>query len=442
MNEQERADQLARQIDRLIAQGSAPETDPLLETANLLAGESLQPSARSVVRLERQLGQWFGASPAAYPLHRARVRLPLRIAAVVLIGIAMIALGGVLARNTATLVPSLTVIAGVPTLPPTATTGNSTPSLIVPTRTIPSPEPSRIAVTDVPTLLPSATAVTPTPITPPSVSTSTAPTGVQPATTCANKPDIPLQSMDDSGELPILLNISGQVQTISQTAIGINNLTILVPDSVPLPVGIRIGTTVTVRANLCNDDSIAAGAIVAGIPTATPVPPEDAGTEEAAQEATSADTIVAPTANGSAPPDLTARPDASPSPIPGCDKPGQPLAALIATGYGVPYAEVVGWHCKGFAFGVIARAYLLVITGEGDGKHVTAATILTLRQAGKRWSAIMLELDVQPDPQSLVIGINGNQIGPNVDCKSLKKRNKQLFDQHCKKPKPPKKPKK
>ena len=36
-----------------------------------------------------------------------------------------------------------------------------------------------------------------------------------------------------------------------------------------------------------------------------------------------------------------------------------PVATRLADAFGVSYDEIMGWHCKGYGFGNIAKAYLL-----------------------------------------------------------------------------------
>jgi hypothetical protein len=250
-------------------------------------------------------------------------------------------------------------------------------------------------------------------------------------------------SGDDSDELPMMVKLSGRVQEISTKAIRINDMVVLLPLGFVLPGSIRVGTVITIRANLRNDDTLIIISLIIGLetPTATPT---DAATVEPTDEPTAQPT---PTATRLATqvatllPTMVATLPVTVIVIPGCDKPRQQLALLVSSTFDVPYAEVVAWRCKGFSFGVIARAYLLVVSGEGQGNPVSVILILNLRLQGKRWSIIIIEVGVRPEPDSLIIIISqsGTVVVPN--CRLLKKWNKKLYEQYCKKPKKPKKSK-
>ncbi len=86
----------------------------------------------------------------------------------------------------------------------------------------------------------------------------------------------------------------------------------------------------------------------------------------------------------------TAEVTAEPTP-PSCSQPGQPVAQRLADAFGVPYAEVMGWHCQAFGFGEIARAYLLA-----DSSGLPASTYFAQRQAGIGWGEIVKAAGVHP----------------------------------------------
>ncbi len=237
---------------------------------------------------------------------------------------------------------------------------------------------------------------------------------------------------DDSDELPVLLSVSGRVQEITATTIKINDLVLLIPTGTALPADIAVGMIITIRANLRNDDTLVIITVALGTPTPSPTPEED-DEEEPTEEPTTP--VVTPPATAPATPDFPV------VVIPDCDKPNQRLAVLVSATYDVPYVEVVSWRCKGFTFGVIARAYLLVITSEGEGPNLTVPYILSLRMTGRRWSIIIIELNLHPQPDSLVIVVTSGQVVIVRDCKYLKKGNKKLYNKFCKKPKKPKKKK-
>jgi hypothetical protein len=66
----------------------------------------------------------------------------------------------------------------------------------------------------------------------------------------------------------------------------------------------------------------------------------------------------------------------------------QPKAAKIAEAYGVPYADVIGWFCKGYGFGQIERAYVIAKASATGKTPLTVAQIFTMRDAGQGWPVI------------------------------------------------------
>lgn len=64
-----------------------------------------------------------------------------------------------------------------------------------------------------------------------------------------------------------------------------------------------------------------------------------------------------------------------------------PAALNIASKYGVPYEDIIGWYCLGFNFGDIHQAYSLSAqTGTPVGD------IFTMKSEGKNWGEIRKEL--------------------------------------------------
>jgi len=61
----------------------------------------------------------------------------------------------------------------------------------------------------------------------------------------------------------------------------------------------------------------------------------------------------------------------------------QPKGKSLATQYGVPYQEIMGWFCQGYGFGEIDQAYGL--SGQ-SGQPVTH--IFELRKSGLGWGEI------------------------------------------------------
>ncbi len=161
---------------------------------------------------------------------------------------------------------------------------------------------------------------------------------------------------DDSDELPILLSLSGRVQEITAASIRINDMVVLIPTGTALPVGIQVGTVITIRANLRNDDTLTIVTVTLGTPTPSPEPTAEE-TDEPTEEATQAATpVAAPAATTEVTPVAVV--------IPGCDKPKQQLAVLISTGFDVPYAEVVGWRCKGYTLASLRAPTCWLLPGQ------------------------------------------------------------------------------
>src|SRR5262249_41655615 len=82
---------------------------------------------------------------------------------------------------------------------------------------------------------------------------------------------------------------------------------------------------------------------------------------------------------------------ATESPNTDCAQPNQPLAVLISNSVGVSYDEVISWHCKGFGFGEIIRAYLLA-----QKTSLTVDQVLGMRAKGQGWGKIMKASGVNP----------------------------------------------
>jgi hypothetical protein len=100
----------------------------------------------------------------------------------------------------------------------------------------------------------------------------------------------------------------------------------------------------------------------------------------------------------------------------------QPVARWLAIAFGVPYEEIMSWHCRGFGFGEIARAYLLDEYGT-----LTVDDIFNMRLSGVGWGQIMHDADVTP-----------SELAPGQVIKAH-----DVNDDHGhKKPAKPKKPKK
>jgi hypothetical protein len=133
MSEQERADHLAREIDRLMAGERITGSDPLLEVASFLANILLLPSAQARARFEARLDQWFKPSTPSTPV--ARPFPQSMVVVVVMIAIILIAiiLGTAISNRIAVMSPTAT-----PAASSTAATSPTSPlnpsATITPTR--------------------------------------------------------------------------------------------------------------------------------------------------------------------------------------------------------------------------------------------------------------------------------------------------------------------
>jgi hypothetical protein len=334
-NEQERADRLSREIDRLLDGETVSGDDPLLEVASRLSQLPLQSGSRAADAFEAQVTAWFGA-PAAQPAAPKPRLLRVMPRRLLLIGLAaallIIPAFGLLVGGGITRRPTATAVAIVPTqtVTPIAT------SSLIQTQATATHTSTAVITATIATTIPTITQTVTLPATPVIIACGGA-------------------SPDDSDELPIILNITGEVQAVTDTTAQINGLTVQFPGGVPA----QSGASTTIRANLCNNDLLIALAPSDAIPTSTP-----AGTPIPRS------TIIAalPTL-----PVLNATPA-------GCDAIQQPLAALLAESYQVEIADVTGWRCRGFTFGVIARAYALT----ESGKSVPVETVLQRRPSASR----------------------------------------------------------
>jgi hypothetical protein len=130
VNEQERADRLAQDIERLMAGEPVAGGNPLLDLAKTLGQAPVQPGPQAVARFEQQLGQWFGTPTAPVP-HHAPVPILTTAVAVAVIVVAVVGLlvFGPLITPTATPTPTQS-----PTSTPTSTP-TDTPTPAAPTLT-------------------------------------------------------------------------------------------------------------------------------------------------------------------------------------------------------------------------------------------------------------------------------------------------------------------
>lgn len=93
---------------------------------------------------------------------------------------------------------------------------------------------------------------------------------------------------------------------------------------------------------------------------------------------------VTPEATLEVTPEITPEPEV-------CNFPNHPVALRIADAFHVSYEEVIAWHCRGFGFGEITRAYLIA---EETGEAVE--TYFGLRDSGLGWGQIVRETGIHP----------------------------------------------
>jgi len=196
VSEQERADALARDLERLLAGERLPEGDPLLEVASALSRLPLQPGEQATLRFEQRLDEWFG-KPAPPP--RQRIPLPALVVGTVIAAIVIGLLLLAILSNRPVSVPTPTVM---PTAVPPQTTIPTVPTITLrPLPSLsPSPSPTSTAVT--------ATATYQT-------ATSATPSATPPAQTITPQPFSrvvvagPIESLQDS--IVVILGQSIQV---------------------------------------------------------------------------------------------------------------------------------------------------------------------------------------------------------------------------------------
>src|SRR5207248_9775588 len=84
------------------------------------------------------------------------------------------------------------------------------------------------------------------------------------------------------------------------------------------------------------------------------------------------------------------------TPAADCGKSDNPVAVRLASAFGVPTSEIMGWHCQGFGFGEIAKAYLLAKSGK-----MSVADIFALKKGGKGWGNIIKDAGVNHSSLSM-----------------------------------------
>lgn len=213
-------------------------------------------------------------------------------------------------------------------------------------------------------------------------------------------------------DLDVRLEVTGVIESITPQSSRVS--IVLLTDGTSILVNpasqggsdLQPGQTITVIASLDGDQLVAKTIAVA---TSTAVP-----TLPATVPATLPATLPA-TVPATLPATLPATAAAS------CGGNNQqPVAARLADAFGVSYDEIMAWHCKGFGFGEIAKAYLLA---KQAGK--SAGDYLAMRTAGKGWGQIIKETGVKPKdlaPGSVIRGSKDNK--PDKDNKGNQDQDK------------------
>jgi hypothetical protein len=225
------------------------------------------------------------------------------------------------------------------------------------------------------------------------------------------------------GDFEATINFSGVVQSVSTTEIVLTNGTVVSLYSGTQVIGsVQVGQTITVLAGI--EDSRIVAITITG------------GTTNGGQGVAVSPDTVAETASvivlvyhsndqphGSTPGDfgLTSHVQllafipafsvttqvnaATPAATADCTdtKNAHPVAARLAEAFGVPYDEIMRWHCQAkYGFGEIARAYLLA-----QATDKTVDEIFAMRANGQGWGQIVKSLGVKPSdlaPGSVIKG--------------------------------------
>ncbi len=109
-----------------------------------------------------------------------------------------------------------------------------------------------------------------------------------------------------------------------------------------------------------------------------------------------------PTATPTLVPTAAFTPSSTPLPD-DCNRPDHPVAQRLAEAFGVPYEVIMGYHCQGFGFGEIARAYLLAAETGVDPQ-----AYFDMKASGMGWGQIVREAGVHPSNLSPGQVINGH----------------------------------
>jgi len=209
---------------------------------------------------------------------------------------------------------------------------------------------------------------------------------------------------EGNDDFNVTLTLTGTVvQVTSNTIILTDGTTLrIIAGKTSLPANLGPGVVITIVAEIDDEDLVAITITITleGTPTAEPT---TAPTVEPTVEPT-----VAPTVEPTVEP--TTEPTVVPTMAADCGgNTQQPVALRLSNALGVTYDEIMGWHCKGYGFGEIARAYLLAKNSAGDANPLTVDGIFALRASGQGWGQIVKASGVSPSKLSLGKALKDNE---------------------------------
>ncbi len=217
----------------------------------------------------------------------------------------------------------------------------------------------------------------------------------------------PARAQNPAGDFPLTVELTGVIQAITPNLITLTDGTpiILTPSSI-VPTTLQTGQTIIVSAQIESSQLVAnIISIIVSTPTPIAITPIPFTPTPIVIVITSPPTAVPPTLAAPAPAVQTATATAACA-----DNAGQPVATRLATAFQVPVDEIMDWHCQGFGFGEIARAYLLVQLSEDEQDTLTVDQIFAWRKSGQGWGNIIKAFGVDPSrlAPGLVIRFRGN----------------------------------
>jgi len=77
------------------------------------------------------------------------------------------------------------------------------------------------------------------------------------------------------------------------------------------------------------------------------------------------------------------------------------VGSALATHFGVPYEEIMGWHQQGLGFGGIVKAHSIV---EELGGVLTVEDVLNLKLSGIGWGRMSKDLGLSPSSKNRNLG--------------------------------------